>query len=261
MDTIKSLLEYDNLNSHSTSEELNAAYKKLTEALNSQPQAQDITKLNKVLKKIERLTATNLRKQLKKEKNIKGALEFHLFKANKSLRVLRSKWARKRGLNFEDHIRDFLNYLFVKYSIPHHTYRNHVSKFEAQPFDLLVFRKSTFPLLLECKASGVKTLKNNSIILRADSRRYSNYDLKKQSIELFLSRSHSSMWYVFLEQQTMLLHFVPHDIIRRNISTLGKRRVILDTDSCFSLEYDKENLKKQDIQKLLSFFEKTSELI
>ena len=102
---------------------------------------------------------------------------------------------------------------------------NTISKFNFQPFDVCVFLKQSTPLLLECKFSGVKKLKNKSLILSPSSRRYDGYFQNLDKIEQGILRCDIPLFFVYGDQDGA--YVVSHLFIRKNLPNLLKRRVVL----------------------------------
>lgn len=227
-----------------SSKEVNLMYQKFVN--------QDLEPLlkEKVLSHLKKVCEKDLRRRLKLKNNITGALEFKILKENPELRTLQSIWARRRGLGFESLLRDILNEALEKENLPGVFYRNHVSKFEFQPYDLVYFRPDTRPTLIECKASGVKRLKNMSLILSANKRRYENHYLHLDKIVNFVKKGGTRLYFAFLNDPNEVF-FVPHDLIVNNLPLLFSKRVILKPTECYRLNM--VELKKEDLVGFLSF--------
>ena len=126
--------------------------------------------IDKYQKVILTLVSKNLKRCFKEKKAIEGPLEFKLMSENPALRVLRAKWARRRGLSFEKKVFNYLKTSFISQDLPAFVYRN-IAQFSFQPYDLGIFSKYTRPILIECKRSGFDFSKHGPY-LNSCTRRY-----------------------------------------------------------------------------------------
>ena len=80
------------------------------------------------------------------------------------LKKIRGKALRKKGARFEIRVRNWFNSNIQYQGL---CIRTPITKFEKQISDLVMYIKDTAPIFIQCKTSGLKTLKNlkNKLVL------------------------------------------------------------------------------------------------
>lgn len=126
--------------------------------------------------KLKKLVKKNLKELFSKGENYGGVLEQELLTQDPKLRTLRSKWARKKGRNFEKNVVEYFNNKESYAQINPFRYQN-------QLYDIIVFLKDRSPLVIQCKSQGVK-FKKGQLKLMGNSRRFVNYLKNKEKIKL-----------------------------------------------------------------------------
>lgn len=179
----------------------------------------------------------NLKRQFKEGVNIKGTLEKDLIEADVALKVLRGKWARKRGANFEKSIVRLFNQYFVEQKLYCYANLNYVTTFLYQPYDICIFVKDTPPILLECKASGVTKVKDRTII-KACNRRYTRATANKEKIGYTIERLCLPYFYVFGDFENDKFYIVRSRHIMCNLPGLYTRKVDLQEGEYLHLDLD-----------------------
>lgn len=179
----------------------------------------------------------NLKRQFKEGVNIKGVLEKEFIEADPELKILRGKWARKRGANFEKTIVRIFNQYFEEHGILGYANLNYVTTFLYQPYDVCVFVKEAPPLLLECKASGVAKVKDK-VVIKACNRRYTRATANKEKIAHTIERLGLPYYYVYGDFENDKFYIVNAKHVMSNLPGLYTRKVDLQDGSYLHLELD-----------------------
>lgn len=220
--------------------------KKINELWSLLKDLKEDTHKNKLIKLLDKSVIGHLKNLFKQGAPILGSYETKLIQESPTLKLLRSKWARKRGASFERVVLNFFKKHLEVHNLKAFVLINRVSKFEYQPFDLVIYRKN--PILLECKASGVSKKKE---FYRIDpcSRRYQCYKKNLEKIQKTIHQSEIPFCFVFGNLADRELIIVPHREITNNLETLNTKYHSLNS-------YLKVSLDEPSPENLLELIEK-----
>lgn len=191
----------------------------------------------------------NIKRQFKEGVNIKGALEHEYIEKDLSLKVLRGKWARRRGLHFEKIIVKVFNSYFTENNIACYSNLNYVSPFLYQPYDVCIFVKSKPPILLECKAAGVSTV-NSKTAIKACNRRYLRAFANKDNIKRSIEDLKTPYYYVYGDFQNNKFYIVNARHVLSNLPLLYTRKVELKDTEYLHLDLDPSTWSSDVIEKI-----------
>ena len=197
----------------------------------------NISKQSLVFKSLKNAVIKNLKKQFKTGVAYKGALEETFILENPKLRILRGKWARKRGLSFQKTVLKLFNLYFHTKQHSAFCNINYVNRFAYQPYDIIVFIKDKPPILLECKAAGLVSDKNNTY-LKSCSRRYVRALKNKINTVNTIEKINIPYYYVFGDIPHNKLHIVRSKHILNNIPSLYTKKLFLENNQYLTLPLD-----------------------
>jgi hypothetical protein len=207
----------------------------------------------KILDFIDRKILTNVKKILKAGAELKGAREHHLIMKYPELKLKRSKWARKRGHLFENIVRDELNSYFNKNYINAICIKNQTNKFAFQPYDLYVLSRDFCTILIECKASGIKILNNEKVVLEPCTRRYAHFYKNLTKIRNLILPLKLPYFFCLRQKTTKQCYLVNASLIIENLPYLFTKRLILEPNEYLKISNTEPLDLIQDIFKLTEF--------
>ena len=202
-----------------------------------------------VLEGIKPFLLRNLKKQFKEGSPVRGSLEKKFIEEDRKLKELKGKWARKRGFHFEKIILQCFKKYFLLQNSTAFIYKNYISKFEYQPYDLCIFLSKEAPLLLECKASGIKSVKDN-LKIAADPRRYVRAYKNKELVERTILKAQIPYYYVYGDLPQSKFYIVSAKLITENLPFLFTRGVPLKEECYLHLDLDSSTWDTTVLEKI-----------
>jgi hypothetical protein len=196
-----------------------------------------------------KLCKKSIIKSLKDGNNITGSLERKILLEDPVLRKRWASWAKKRGYSFEQNLQRKFESFQSRSPLSFYVYRNIIGKFGYQPYDLIIYRQKTYPIFIECKASGI-SLKRTGLRIDACKRRYINYSKSKDKIQELIDKSGSPLVFAFNDQKNNLIYFVRSSLIYPNTEYLCSRNIALGDNDYLVLDSD-QNLWPENTLELL----------
>ena len=147
-------------------------------------------------------TRTLIKKMYRSMRKVRPSPLLNALKKDPLIKSLECRFFYRKGMRFEKVLQQKLN---LELKETGYCYRNQISRFGFQPFDLCVFFKSRGPVLVECMRSDRK---DGLVFLESSSRRYTTYFRNMSKIEELVKRTGSPLVFAFLKQDQVF--FVPH---------------------------------------------------